>query len=390
MFEERLKTLQGEIESQKLKNSEITQLYTELIDTNQAGENKVESLELEREQFIKKLEDLEGMVSTLNQGHSSQLADLRKELHESEEAYSDLNEKYSQLNEEYLKTTEQLDLQRVDAEKNHENTEQIDTLISELEKTRSKCEHFEQIVTSLTEENKDNKAKEGLLKEKLDKKKAEIAGLKDAVKKYVVEFDKLQQELSEEKQIRSEMEEKLTVQESDEKVGNPHGESQKNDEEIELVRRLLDEESAKCLRLGAELRNLEERYKDYDILKESLDTEKLKSERLEATIGAVTDNEETIVLRKALGESQTKVENLEHTVELLKENNKVIDELRRELEAERSSPKSSRSYTSSVQYGKNEEVDELRRDLLIEKAKRSEIEQSYNTLQGSMEVQELR
>ena len=83
------------------------------------------------------------------------------------------------------------------------------------------------------------------------------------------------------------------------------------------------------------------------------------------------------------------MQNLEQTVELLKENNKIIDELRRELEEERSRPKSARSHATSPP-STNEELDELRRDLLIEKARRTEIEQSYHSLQGSMEVHELK
>ena len=382
MFEERLKTLQGEIESQTLKNAEINELYSELADSNQNAENKMERLTLEREELIKKLDNLQGTVNTLNQGHSVELADLRQQLEESQAAYSSLDEKYLQLQEEFSEISEELDAKR-EAEGSHENSEEVlEILKSELEKAKSECTKFEQTVNSLKEEKQESEKKGSILKEKLDRKKAEIAGLKDAVKKYVAEFDKLQQELSEEKQIRSEIEEKLESHKNSRTNGS---------EEIELLRRLLDEESAKCLRIAAELKHLEERCRDYDMLKESLETEKLKSERLEVTIGALTDNEETVVLRKALGEAQTKVENLEHTVELLKENNKVIDELRKELEEERSTPKSSRSsYTSSAQYGKNEEVDDLRRELLIEKAKRSEIEQSYHSLQGSMEVRELR
>ena len=388
MFEERLRALQGEIESHKLKNAEVNELYSELADTNQNAENKMERLTLEREELIRKSENLQGMVDTLNQGHSAELADLRQKLEESQDAYSSLNEKYSQLQDEFSEISEELDVKR-EAEESHENSEEmLEFLRSELEKSESQCKKFEQIVNSLKEEKQESEKKESVLKEKLDRKKAEIAGLKDAVKKYVAEFDKLQQELSEEKQMRSEIEEKLESHKSsrdvDELQANRTG-------EIELVRRLLDEESAKCLRIAAEVKNLEERCRDYDVLKESLETERLKSERLEVTIGALTDNEETVVLRKAFGEAQTRVENLEHTVELLKENNKVIDELRKELEEERSTPKSSRSScTSSTHYGKNEEVDDLRRELLIEKAKRSEIEQSYHSLQGSMEVQELR
>ena len=388
MFEERLKTLQGEIESQTLKNAEINELYSELADSNQNAENKMERLTLEREELIKKLDNLQGTVNTLNQGHSAELTDLRQQLEESQSAYSSLDEKYSQLQEEFSEISEELDAKR-EAERSHENSEEVlEILKSELEKAKSECTKFEQTVNSLKEEKQESEKKGSILKEKLDRKKAEIAGLKDAVKKYVAEFDKLQQELSEEKQIRSEIEEKL---ESHKKSRDVDELQTNGSEEIELLRRLLDEESAKCLRIAAELKHLEERCRDYDMLKESLETEKLKSERLEVTIGALTDNEETVVLRKALGEAQTKVENLEHTVELLKENNKVIDELRKELEEERSKPKSSRSsYTSSAQYGKNEEVDDLRRELLIEKAKRSEIEQSYHSLQGSMEVRELR
>ena len=53
------------------------------------------------------------------------------------------------------------------------------------------------------------------------------------------------------------------------------------------------------------------------------------------SVSVITEDEEGAVLRENLKEAQTKIKGLEQTVELLQENNKVIDNLRKELEEER-------------------------------------------------------
>ncbi len=52
-------------------------------------------------------------------------------------------------------------------------------------------------------------------------------------------------------------------------------------------------------------------------------------------MSVITEDDECEMLKENLKEAHTKIKGLEQTVELLQENNKVIDSLRKELEEER-------------------------------------------------------
>ena len=381
IFEERLKEQQGEIDSQKLKHNELNELYSEVMDKYESAESRTEAMAFERDELLMKLEseksfiaDLQQTNATLQSGHSLELENLRQKVEDGQKAYTHLEENYSMMKEEYSQLANCLET------KDGPSAEWVNQGNKPPTEIVGENKDLEHLVASLKEEKRDWEQKEKQLRENLHKKSADVHSLKNAVKRYESELDELQHELSRERQLRKENEDK------DESYGCQ--ERSDSSREVEQLRRLLDAESAKCLRLGAELKNFEDIHRNYDVLRESLETEKYKSARLESTIQAITEDEETIALKKALSEAQAKIENLEHTVELLKENNKVIGELRKELEEEKSGVRA--NYDSPREERPGEDMDELKRELLLEKARRNEIEQLYHSLKSHADLQQLK
>ncbi len=358
MFEEQLAEKQGTIDSLTFKNQEIHQLYAEVAE---------------------KYDNADSTVKTLNDGHSMEVTALRHKLTDSQEAYAQLEAKYLHLESQQKTERETEDVQSSDNE--------LESLRFQVEEAVVKSSYLEQANAALKEETE---KKENTMREKLMKKKTEVLNLKEAVKRYTSECDQLQQDLTREKQLRQDLERRLEDSQGSEGTAANSDQKLEHAREIERLKHLLDVESSKCLRLGAELKNLQEKHIESHtktqtaaavaVVAAAAESEKVASAHLEPSSG---DEEETLALRKALAEAQTKIENLEQTVELLKENNKVIGELREDLEQEKS--KSTRPNSSRSPAPENGELDDLRRELLIEKAKRSELEQSYHSLQSSRE-----
>ena len=206
-------------------------------------------------------------------------AKLKEALDLEQSRYSELNERYSKLKEEFSDLSERFD-EKSKVEGSTEQAEEIQVLQVELAEARGIHANLEKIINSLSEEKQEIERKEVIMKDKLNNKKAEIASLKEAVKSHVFEFEKLQVELATEKELRGEVQGRLEHLESmKEQFLEERGIQSSRVEEIASLKEILEEGMEKYKSMEEEFKIMEEKTKDYDLVKEQLKTEKHNSAR---------------------------------------------------------------------------------------------------------------